>query len=66
MATPFLQMQFITLMTLCLVEERHLCIVAVPTASPELQLLQSFARLPCRGGEGSLQERYACQRSCLR
>lgn len=49
-----------------LFEERHLCIIAVPTASPRLQLLQSFARLPCRGSDSSFQERYVCHRSGLR
>lgn len=51
---------------LCLCEERPFCLIAVPTAPPELRLLHSFARLPCRGSESSLQERYVCHRSGLR
>uniref|UniRef100_H3CZE4 Cilia and flagella associated protein 61 n=1 Tax=Tetraodon nigroviridis TaxID=99883 RepID=H3CZE4_TETNG len=45
--------------------ERHLCLIAVPTASPELQLLHSFARLPCRGSDRPALEPYVCHRSGL-
>lgn len=44
-------------------EERDLCIITVPTESPQLQLLQSFVRLD---SNSQFQEGYVCHRSGLR
>lgn len=44
-------------------EERDLCLITVPTASPQLQLLQSFVRLE---SNSHFQEGYVLHRSGLR
>ncbi|XP_047429100.1 cilia- and flagella-associated protein 61 [Mugil cephalus] len=45
--------------------DRDVCIISVPTLSPEFPLLKSFVRTPQRPSRTSPQELYVCHRSGL-